>query len=100
MASDKRKVPDPADNYFDANTTLITVGFLAVYFMVYGIMNLVFDDEDHSTKASFVDVIFFVLLIGAGVAYYYSLETKKQDTFWEDLKKSTKAYLDNAYSVL
>ena len=100
MASDKRKVPDPADNYFDANTTLITVGFLAIYFMIYGIMNLVFDDEDHSTKAGFVDVIFFGLLIGAGVAYYYSLETKKQDTFWEDLKKSTKTYLDNAYSVL
>lgn len=100
MASDKRKVPDPADNYFDANTTLITVGFLAVYFMIYGIMSLVFDTDDHSTKASFVDVVFFVLVIAAIGAYYYSLETAKQESFWEDLKKSTKAYLNNAYSVI
>jgi hypothetical protein len=100
MASDKRKVPDPADNYFDANTTLITVGFLAVYFMIYGIMSLVFDTDDHSTMASFVNVAFFVLIIAAVVSYYYSLDTEKQDSYWEDLKKSTKAYLNNAYSVL
>jgi hypothetical protein len=100
MASDKRKVPDPADNYFDVNTTLITVGFLAVYFMVYGIMSLAFDAEDHSTKASFVDVVFFALIIAAIVTYYYSMENKKQDSFWEDLKKTMKAYLNNGYSVL
>jgi hypothetical protein len=100
MASDKRKVPDPADNYFDANTTLITFGFLAVYFMIYGIMNMVFDDEAHSTKAVFVDIIFFALMIAAIVAYYYSLETAKQDSLWEDLKKPVKEYLNNAYSVL
>ena len=100
MASDKRKVPDPADNYFDVNTTLITVGFLAVYFMVYGIMSVVFDADDHSTKSGFVIMIFFALMIAAGVTYYYSLETKKQESFWEDLKKSTKAHLNNGYSVL
>ena len=100
MASDKRKVPEPADNYFDANTTLFTVGFLAVYFMIYGVMSLVFDSDDHSTKAGFVDVVFFALIIMAIVAYYYSLETAKQDSFWEDLKISTKAYLNNGYSML
>jgi len=100
MASEKRKVPDPADNYFDANTTLITFGFLAVYFMVYGLMNMFFDDEDHHTKAGFVDVAFFVLLIAAIAAYYYSLEPAKQDTYWEDFKKSLQAYFNNAYSVI
>jgi hypothetical protein len=100
MASDKRKVPDPADNYFDANTTLITVGFLAVYLMIYGIMSMVFDAEDSSTKSGFVNVIFFALMIAAIAAYYYSLEPAKQDSYLEDLKKSTKAYLNNAYSVL
>ncbi len=99
-SSDKKKVPDPADNYFDSGTTLMTMGFLAIYFIIYGILNKIFDDEDHHTKASFVDVISLVVFIGIGFAYYYSLSADKQDSFWKDLKESTRKYLDNAYSVL
>ena len=99
-SSDKKKVPDPADNYFDSGTALMTMGFLAIYFIIYGVLNMFFDDEDHHTKASFVDVVSLVIFIGIGVLYYYSLSADKQDSFWKDLKDSTRKYLDNAYSVV
>ena len=52
MSSSDKKVPDPADNYFDTNTTLITLGFLATYFIIYAFINLFFDEDAHQTKAS------------------------------------------------
>jgi hypothetical protein len=100
MSSSEKKVPDPADNYFDTNTTLMTLGFLAIYFIIYAIMNVFFDENDHTTKSSFVDVVFLVVFLGMCVLYYYSLSEKDQDTFWSDLKESTRKYLNNAYSVL
>lgn len=92
--------PDSKDNYFDQNTALFTLGFLATYFVIYGIVNLLFDGDDHHTKAGFVDVIFMLLFIGVGALYYYSLSSKEQDDFWPNLKESTRKYLNNAYSVL
>ena len=100
MSSSDKKVPDPADNYFDTNTTLMILGFLAIYFIIYAIMNVVFDENAHSTKASFVDVVFLVVFLGIGAFYYYSLSEKEQELFWSNLKESTRKYLNNAYSVL
>ena len=100
MSSSDKKVPDPADNYFDTNTTLMILGFLAIYFIIYAIMNVVFDENAHSTKASFVDVVFLVVFLGIGAFYYYSLSEKEQESFWSNLKESTRKYLNNAYSVL
>ena len=93
-------MPDPADNYFDTNTTLITLGFLATYFIIYAFINLFFDEDAHQTKASFVDVVFLVVLSGIGVLYYYSLSAKEHDTFWSDMTESTRKYLNNSYSIL
>jgi hypothetical protein len=100
MSSSDKKMPDPADNYFDTNTTLITLGFLATYFIIYAFINLFFDEDAHQTKASFVDVVFLVVLSGIGVLYYYSLSAKEQDTFWSDMTESTRKYLNNSYSIL
>lgn len=100
MSSSDKKVPNPADNYFDTNTTLMILGFLAIYFIIYAIMNVVFDENAHSTKASFVDVVFLVVFLGIGAFYYYSLSEKEQESFWSNLKESTRKYLNNAYSVL
>ena len=91
---------DTADNYVDINTITLTVAFLATYFIIYAIVNMIFGEDDHNTKASFVDVIFLVLFVVACFAYYYSLDSKHQDSFWADLKESTRKYLKNAYSVL
>ena len=100
MSSDKKKVPDPADNYFDVNSTLITVGFLAIYFIIYGVLNAFFDENDHHTKATLVDIVSLVIFIGIILYYYYSLSATEQDSFWKDFKESAHKYLDNAYSVL
>lgn len=100
MSSSDKKMPDPADNYFDTNTTLITLGFLATYFIIYAFINLFFDEDAHQTKASFVDVVFLVVLSGIGVLYYYSLSAKEHDTFWSDMTESTRKYLNNSYSIL
>lgn len=99
MSSDKKKVPDPADNYFDSNSTLITVGFLAIYFIIYGVMNMFFDEDDHHTNANLVDIVSLVAFIGIILYYYFSLSATKQDSFWKDFKESARKYLDNAYSV-
>ena len=77
---------DAADNYVDINTITLTVAFLATYFIIYAIVNMIFGEDDHNTKASFVDVIFLVLFVVACFAYYYSLDSKHQDSFWADLK--------------
>ena len=100
MSSDKKKVPDPADNYFDMNSTLITAGFLAIYFIIYGVLNAFFNEDDHRTKATLVDIVSLVVFIGIILYYYYSLSATEQDSFWKDFKESAHKYLDNAYSVL
>ena len=95
-----RMSSDTADNYVDINTITLTVAFLATYFIIYAIINMIFGEDDHHTKASFVDVIFLVIFGVVCFAYYYSLDAEHQDSFWADLKESTRKYLKNAYSVL
>jgi hypothetical protein len=41
-----------------------------------------------------------VLIVVIGVVHYYSLPPSQQDTYWSDLLKSIKEYLNNAYSIL
>ena len=98
MSSDKKKVPDPADNYFDSNSTLITVGFLAIYFIIYGVMNMFFDEDDHHTKANLVDIVSLVAFIGIILYYYFSLSATKQDSFWKDFKEIYKKI--NKYKIV
>lgn len=91
------------DNYLDKNTLTLTASFLAIYFVIYLILGIFYDGSDpshHSTKSSFTDIIIFGLIIIIGFVYYYSLPPSKQDTYWSDLLKSTKDYLNNAYSIL
>jgi hypothetical protein len=91
------------DNYLDKNTLMLTASFLAIYFIVYAILGIFYDGSDpshHSSKASFTDIIIMVIIVVIGAVYYYSLSPSQQDTYWPDLLKSVKEYLNNAYSVL
>lgn len=91
------------DNYLDKNTLTLTASFLAIYFVIYAFLGIFYDGSDpthHSTKGDFTDIIVLVLIVIIGVVYYYSLPPSKQDTYWSDLLKSTKDYLNNAYSIL
>jgi hypothetical protein len=91
------------DNYLDKNTLMLTASFLAIYFIVYAILGIFYDGSDpshHSSKASFTDIIIMVIIVAIGAVYYYSLPPSQQDTYWPDLLKSVKEYLNNAYSVL
>ena len=91
------------DNYLDKNTLMLTVSFLAIYFIIYAILGIFYDGSDpshYSSKASFTDIIILVLIVVIGVVHYYSLPPSQQDTYWSDLLKSIKEYLNNAYSIL
>jgi len=91
------------DNYLDKNTLMLTASFLAIYFIIYAILGIFYDGSDpthHSSKAGFTDIIILIILVVIGSVYYYSLPPSKQDTYWTDLLKSVKDYLNNAYSIL
>jgi len=91
------------DNYLDKNTLMLTASFLAIYFIIYAILGIFYDGSDpthHSSKASFTDIIILVLIGVIGWVYYYSLPPSQQDSYWSDLLKSVKDYLNNAYSIL
>jgi hypothetical protein len=91
------------DNYLDKNTLMLTASFLAIYFIIYAILGIFYDGSDpaqHSSKATFTDIIIMIVLVVIGTVYYYSLPSSQQDTFWSDFLKSTKDYLNNAYSIL
>jgi hypothetical protein len=91
------------DNYLDKNTLMLTASFLAIYFIIYAILGIFYDSSDpdqNSSKAGFTDIIIMIIIVVIGAVYYYSLPLSEQDTFWSDLLKSTKDYLNNAYSIL
>jgi hypothetical protein len=91
------------DNYLDKNTLMLTASFLAIYFIVYAILGIFYDGSDptqHSIKAGFIDIIILGLVVVIGWVHYNSLMPSQQDTYWSDLLKSIKEYLNNAYSVL
>jgi len=91
------------DNYLDKNTLLLTGSFLAIYFIIYAILGIFYDGSDpsqHSSKASFTDIIILIIIGIVGWVYYISLSPSQQDTYWPDLLNSVKGYLNNAYSIL
>ena len=91
------------DNYLDKNTLMLTASFLAIYFIIYAILGIFYDGSDpshHSSKAGFTDIIIMIIIVVIGTVYYYSLPASQQDTYWSDLLKSVKDYLNNAYSIL
>jgi hypothetical protein len=47
-----------------------------------------------------VDIVVFALLIGGGFLYYFSLDQRSKDEFLPEFWAATKAYLNNAYSIL
>jgi hypothetical protein len=91
------------DNYLDKNTLLLTGSFLAIYFIIYAILGIFYDDSDptqHSSKSSFTNIIVLVIIGIVGWVYYNSLTPSEQDSYWPDLLNSVKGYLNNAYSIL
>jgi len=92
-----------SDNHFDQNTLILTIGFLAVYFIIHFVLGFFYNKEDpnyHSLKSRMVDVV-VIGLIGAYIAYYYfSMSQKDKDDFLPRFIAGTKAYLNNAYSIL
>ena len=91
------------DNYLDKNTLILTASFLAIYFFIYAILGIFYDGSDpehHSTKSGLVDMILLGIIVIIGWVYYSSLSPSEQETYWPDLLKSTKTYLNNSYSIL
>jgi hypothetical protein len=91
------------DNYLDKNTLLLTGSFLAIYFIIYAILGIFYDGSDpsqHSSKASFTDMIVLIIIGIVGWVHYNSLTPSQQDSYWPDLLNSVKGYLNNAYSIL
>jgi hypothetical protein len=106
-AEEKTEAKEPSvfdkDNYLDKNTLMLTASFLAIYFIIYAILGIFYDGSDpthHSSKAGFTDIIILIIIVVIGSVYYYSLPASEQDTYWTDLLKLVKDYLNNAYSIM
>ena len=103
MSSESKTEPTfNKDNHLDKNTLFLTASFLAIYFIIYAILGIFYDGSDpehHSTKAGLVDMILFGMIVIIGWVYYSSLSPSQQNTYWPDLLKSTKTYLNNYYSI-
>jgi len=91
------------DNHFDKNTLILTIGFLAVYFIIHMFLGFFYSKDDpnyHSLKSRMVDIVVFALIIGGGFLYYFSLDQRSKDDFLPEFLAATKVYLNNAYSIL
>jgi hypothetical protein len=91
------------DNIFNPQTVLVEIAFLLAYFILNSFMGIFFNSEDvaqQSTKASFIDFVLLAVIVGGAFIYYYSLPPSQQDTYWDDILRSAKGYLNNAYSIL
>ena len=96
-------VPAISENHFDKNTLLLTLGFLAVYFIIHIFLGFFYNKDDpnhHSLKSRMVDIIVFGLLIGGCFLYYFSLTKQDKDDFLPNLAVAAKAYFNNAYSIV
>ncbi len=91
------------DNHLDNTSLILTASFLAIYFVVYAITGLFYDNADPShasAKATMVDVVVLLMIVLASWVYYVSLPPNKQDTYWKDIGAYVKEYLNNAYSII
>jgi hypothetical protein len=92
-----------SDNYFDQNTLLLMLGFLAVYFIIHTFLGFFYNKDDpnyHSLKSRMVDIIVFGLIIGTSFLYYFSLTQKEKEDYLPNLLVAAKAYFNNAYSIV
>jgi hypothetical protein len=100
------KIPPPAtisDNFFDKNTLLLTLGFLAVYFIIHIFLGFFYSKDDqnyHSLKSRMVDIVVVAIFGGLGAMYFFSLDQKSRDDFLPSFLSNAKNYLNNAYSII
>lgn len=91
------------DNHFDQNTLLLTLGFLAVYFIIHIFLGFFYSKDDpnyHSLKSRMVDIVVLILVVGGGALYFFSLDQQSKDEFLPQLWNGLKAYLNNSYSII
>jgi hypothetical protein len=82
---------------------MMTLAFLGIYFAVYAISGMFFKRGDPNFNASngtSVDMIVFAIAIIIAIVYYYNLSESDQTNFFDDLKKNTRDYFNNAYSII
>ena len=91
------------DNYYNNQTTMMTIAFLGIYFAVYAISGMFFKRDDpnyNSNLGGTVDITVLVIVIGLMIVYYVSLSETDKNSFFDDLKKGLRDYFNNAYSIL
>lgn len=91
------------DNHFDQNTLLLTLGFLAVYFVIHIFLGIFYTDDQpnhHSLRSRMVDIIILVFIVGYGAMYFMSLDQKSKDELLPNFLQWLKSYLNNAYSII
>ena len=97
------KIDNSGDNHFDQNTLILTLGFLAVYFIIHFFLGFFYSKDDpnqHSLKSRMVDIIVFGVVIGGIVLYYFSLDQRSREEFLPEFLTATKAYFNNTYSII
>jgi len=97
------KIDNSGDNHFDQNTLILTLGFLAVYFIIHFFLGFFYSKDDpnhHSLKSRMVDIVVFGVVIGGIVLYYFSLDQRSREEFLPEFLTATKAYFNNAYSII
>ena len=83
-----------SDNYYDNQTMMMTIAFLGVYFSIFAVLNM------FEIRGLIVDVVVLIVVLVLLALYYFSLDQADKDSYFTDLKKGTRDYFNNAYSIL
>ena len=73
---------------------MMTIAFLGVYFSIFAILSM------FEIRGLIVDVVVLVAVLVLLALYYFSLDQAEKDSYFADLKKGTRDYFNNAYSIL
>lgn len=79
----------------------MTIAFLGIYFAVYAFSGMFFKKDDpnyHSNVGD--DITVFVIITIMTIVYYISLSETDRTNFFDDLKKGSRDYFNNAYTIL
>jgi len=92
-------------NMFSSSNIILLIWFLAIYFIIYFLVGLIFNSNGESLNfqsnlSRMLDMIFLAGLLIFFISYYYSTTLQTQEDLLTGILTSTATYVDNPTAIL